>query len=432
MPDLIEYKCPCCAGTIVFDSGSQKMKCPSCGTEFDIETLKSLQHEKNSNEAAASELDWGKHEGEQWSAEEAGAMRVYVCQACGGEVVADQTTAATTCPFCGNAVVMKGQVYGDLKPEGIIPFKLDKKAAKEGLQEHLKGKKLLPKVFTSQNHIDEIKGVYVPFWVYDAEVAADITYNATKIRRWSDNDNDYKETSHYFVRRSGTIGFNNVPVECSTKADDALMESIEPFDSSQEVPFDTAYLSGYMADRYDIESEKCVERANQRIEESTKREFEEDVIGYDSKNVQEAKINLNHPKSRYVLYPVWLLNTTWKDKQYTFAMNGQTGKFVGDLPVDRGAFWRRWLITLLITAAAVFGIAAAVQKFNMNWGMWGVIAGVVGIIVAFIVVAIMRAGLKSVQHKDTAFDYERENSLHIVVRTDLYLYNTVDRTPKSK
>ncbi len=69
-------------------------------------------------------------------------MCIYVCQSCGGEIIADDTTAATSCPFCGNPTIFKSQLSGELKPDYIIPFKLDKNTAKEALKKHLTGKKL--------------------------------------------------------------------------------------------------------------------------------------------------------------------------------------------------------------------------------------------------------------------------------------------------
>lgn len=109
--------------------------------------------------------------------------------------------AATSCPFCDNPIIMMGQFAGALKPDLVIPFKLDKKAAKEGLKKHLTGKRLLPKIFKDQNHIDEIKGIYVPFWLFDTNVDAAVRYRATKVRMWSDSDYDYTETSHFMVHR---------------------------------------------------------------------------------------------------------------------------------------------------------------------------------------------------------------------------------------
>ena len=201
MQALQEYKCPCCGGALAFDRSIQKMKCPFCDTEFDIEALEG--YDEALREEKSDSMEWETTAGSEWENGEADGLRTYICKSCGGEIVGDANTAATTCPFCGNRVVMMGNFSGSLKPDLIIPFKLDKNAAKEGLMRHLSGKRLLPKVFKSQNHIDEIKGVYVPFWLFDTDVDAWMRYSATKVRTWSDDDYDYKETSHFAISREG-------------------------------------------------------------------------------------------------------------------------------------------------------------------------------------------------------------------------------------
>ena len=163
----------------------------------------------------------------------------------------------------------------------------------------------------------------------------------------------YTETSYYSVNRAGYIGFANVPVDGSTKMDDALMESIEPYYIGDAVDFQTAYLAGYLADKYDVGAEESIERANQRIRKSTEEAFADTVNGYDSVQTEDSNIRLHNGRARYALYPVWILNTMWNGQKYTFAMNGQTGKLVGDLPMDKGLFWK-WLlgVTAAVTAAA--------------------------------------------------------------------------------
>lgn len=354
MQTLQEYKCPCCGGAIEFDSTLQKMKCPFCDTEFDVETLKDydagLHNEQDS-------MEWETSAGGQWKEGEAEGLRSYICKSCGGEIVGDENMAATSCPFCGNPVVMMGQFSGALKPDIIIPFKLDKKAAKAGLMRHLTGKRLLPKIFKDQNHIDEIKAVYVPFWLFDTGVNAQVRYRATKLRTWSDSNYDYTETSHFLVSRSGSIGFEHVPVDGSSKMPDDLMESIEPYDFSDAVDFQTAYLAGYLADKYDVDAEESVERANARVKKSTEDAFAATVQGYATVTTESSNIRLHGGKAKYALYPVWLLNTTWNGSRYTFAMNGQTGKFVGDLPVDKAAA-AKWTLGLsAVLSAAVYGAA---------------------------------------------------------------------------
>ena len=247
---------------------------------------------------------------------------------------------------------MMGQFSGALKPDLVIPFKLDKKAAKAGLTKHLTGKRFLPKIFKDQNHIDEIKGIYVPFWLFDTDVDAQVRYRATKIRTWSDSDYNYTETSHFMVHRGGSVGFEHVPVDGSSKMADDLMESIEPYDFSEALDFQTAYLAGYLADKYDVTAEESIERANQRVKRSTEEAFAGTVQGYSTVTAENSSVQFHGGKARYALYPVWLLNTTWNGNQYTFAMNGQTGKFVGDLPVDKVAA-SLWTIMLAAIFAAV-------------------------------------------------------------------------------
>lgn len=350
MATIQEFKCPCCGGAIAFDSTLQKMKCPYCDTEFDMETLRSYDDEMQGDSNAPDNMTWETPDG-AWQEGEAEGLRTYVCHSCGGEIVGDANTAATSCPFCGNPVVLAGQLSGALRPDYVIPFQLDKEAAKAGLRQHLKGKRLLPKVFKDEQHIDEIKGIYVPFWLFDADADAHIRYQATRVRHWSDSRYDYTETSFFSVLRAGTLGFDRVPEDGSSKMPDDLMESLEPYDFRGAVDFQTAYLAGFFADKYDVPAEQRVTRANERVKHSTEQAFAGTVKGYATVVPQNSSIRLQNGKAKYALYPVWLLNTSWKGKTYTFAMNGQTGKFVGDLPLDKGAYWK-WLggLTGLISA----------------------------------------------------------------------------------
>ena len=215
----------------------------------------------------------------------------------------------------------------------------------------------MPKSFQSDSYIEEIKGVYVPFWLFDADADAHIRYRATRVRHWSDSKYNYTETSYYMIKRDGSLGFERVPVDGSSKMPDDLMESIEPYMSEDAVDFQTAYLSGYLADRYDVTSEQSIDRANQRIKNSTEQAFAETVKGYTTVIPENTSIQLSNGKISYALYPVWLLSTQWQGKTYTFAMNGQTGKFVGDLPVDKGAYWRWFALVGGIAAVATYALA---------------------------------------------------------------------------
>ena len=356
MAVLQQFKCPSCDGAIEFDSSLQKMKCPYCDTEFEMADL--LAYDQALKDQVEDRMEWDSAAGREWQPGETEGMRIYTCSSCGGEIVADASTGATECPFCSNPVVMSGQFSGDLKPDLVIPFKLDKKAAMAALRNHYKGKKLLPKVFKDENRIKEIKGIYVPFWLFGADAEGFVQYRASRVRTWSDSRYIYRETSYYNVIRAGGIGFDNVPVDGSSKMDDALMESIEPFDLSAAMDFQSAYLAGFLADRYDVNADSSIRRANDRIRVSTEEAFSSTVHGYTSVVPLNTNIRLKNGTSKYALLPVWVLNTVWNGQRYTFAMNGQTGKMVGDLPMDKGLFWKYFFSTALIASAIAFAALA--------------------------------------------------------------------------
>ncbi|MCL2048492.1 MAG: hypothetical protein FWG87_07165 [Defluviitaleaceae bacterium] len=349
MQTLMEYKCPNCHGAIEFEPNTQQMKCPFCDSEFDVEALKDLDE---SLKDEPQEIEWATHNDLEWTAGEQEGMSVYLCNTCAGEIITEQTTSATSCPYCANPVIIKGQLSGGARPDLVVPFKLDKAAAKQALLAHLSSKKLLPKCFKTAQRLEEIKGLYVPFWLFDAEVSADMRYKAIKKRYWSDSRYHYTETRTYSVTRQGEMAFNAVPVDASLKMDDDLMESIEPFDISQAKEFQTAFLAGYLADKFDFTEKQCVERANERIRASAEAAFRKTVTGYTMVIPEQRNVHLKKSEVKYALLPVWVLSATWRDKNFLFAMNGQTGKFVGDLPTDWGIFWR-WLVILTVVLTAV-------------------------------------------------------------------------------
>lgn len=357
MSNLKQYKCPSCGGQINYDIASGQLKCPYCGSKFEIDTLQGYDEDlKNTVE---EELNWMDKPEQFFTETEESQLRHYVCDSCGGEIIADVNTGATSCPYCGNPVIVPQKFSGILKPDLVVPFKIDEKQAKEAYKKHLKGKPLLPKFFKDENRINELKGIYVPFWLYDAEVDMAARYRTTRSRTWSDSDYNYTETSYYSVYREGEIGFDNVPVDGSTNIDDVLMESIEPFDIDEAVDFKTAYLAGYLADKYDISAEESKEQANQRMRTSAEMALASTIRGYDSIALESMNMGLNNHTIKYCLLPVYILNTTYKGQKYTFAMNGQTGKLVGDLPVDKGAYAMYFSIIFVIVAV----IAYVIQMF---------------------------------------------------------------------
>ena len=298
MSSLRDFQCPSCGGHLEFNSEKQKMKCPYCDSEFEMETLQELEDAKSEEEVEEDNFNWEETAENEWD-EKDDSIKTYICNTCSGEIITDATTAATTCPYCNNPVVMKDRLNGILKPDFVIPFKLDKKQAIEAYKKHISGKKLLPTVFKEKNHIDEIKGIYVPFWIFDASVQGNAQYQATTVRHWSDTNYSYTETRFYSVFRGGTMSFSHIPVDGSTKMADELMESIEPFDFSEAVDFQTAYLSGFLADKYDVTKENSIIRANERIKKSTEEALASTVTGYTSVKPKGSNVSMLSGNSGY-------------------------------------------------------------------------------------------------------------------------------------
>jgi len=346
--DILNYKCPACGAPLRFDSAKQLLVCDSCGNEFEAAAMEQLN--------ADMEEKKDEFEFEEYHGEDLGEGVVYTCPSCGGEIIGDANTIATKCPYCDNPTVMSGNVSGMLRPDLVIPFKLSKEDAKKGLINFYKDKKLMPNAFKDENRINEIQGIYVPFWLFDCDASASASFRATRVRTWSDRNYNYTRTDYFNIYREGVGSFEKVPVDGSTKMDDAMMEAIEPYDISEAIPFGSAYLTGYLADKYDVDEKASEPRAGDRVKTSMNMFLRQSVEGYSTVTTTNSGCSTKNGKATYALLPVWILNTKWKDKLYTFAMNGQTGKFIGNLPCDKGKFWRM----LLIIAAAVAVPLAAI------------------------------------------------------------------------
>ena len=238
--ESVNYQCPACGGPLRYDGGKGKLICDHCDSEFEVAQIEAMfataeaKAEERAASASAQTLDGG-----------------YVCASCGAQLMTDGTVAVSRCPYCGNQTMQAATFTGDFKPDLVIPFKLDHKAAVAALDEHYKGKILLPREFKTGNHIDEVQGVYVPFWLYDSSANGSATFEATNTRSYMCGDDEIIETDHYTCERSGSMAFTLIPVDGSTRMPDGHMDSIEPYDYQSLVTYSSAYLPGFLANRWD-------------------------------------------------------------------------------------------------------------------------------------------------------------------------------------
>ena len=350
--EIKEYKCPNCGGTVKFDSSSQNLKCPFCDTEFAITALEDYQKELAT--AAKDSFGWeAEKAGKDWDAGELDELAQGSCPSCGAELLGDKNTVAMVCPCCGNAQIVQRRLTGVLKPDYVIPFKLEKKIAVEALKNFYQGKRLLPDLFKDENRVNSIQGLYVPFWLFDARAQGRIRYRASRIKIWSDSNYNYTKTDYYSVVREGIMDFAKVPVDGSEKMDDSYMDALEPFNYAMLKDFQSGFLAGYIAEKYDVDAEKSRERAGRRVKASLEEEFARSVTGYSSVRPESSVVNIEGGKVSYSMLPVWILNTKYRKENYQFIMNGESGRLVGRLPADPAKVWKYMLmITGIIGAAA--------------------------------------------------------------------------------
>ena len=345
MSKVLDNKCPGCGAPIHFKPKLGIFKCDYCEGEYTAEQLKDM--EKINKE----EVDTTNYVN-------------YNCPDCGAEIITDENTAATFCVYCGNTSIIKNRLSGKFAPSKIIPFKMEKQKAIEAFKRLRKGRPLTPKTFTSENNIEKIQGVYIPFWLYEVEVDGTVEATATRVKSWSSGDTHYTKTDYYNVVRTGTMSYHRVPVDGSTRFANDMMNTIEPFDYSKLIDYNHAYLSGFLAEKYDVNKKDAFKDAKTRTLNSTKEEMLNSMHGYSSKTIKKNKLESKEKNVEYALLPVWMVNVKYNNEYYLFAMNGESGKFIGNIPIDK----KKTILISIISFAVSFLICVAISYIIFNMG----------------------------------------------------------------
>lgn len=317
----LDNQCPACRAPLMFNPKLGKWKCEYCDNEY---TLEELQKHNNASNVKVNEGISGDDT----------EYDTYRCKDCGAEIIADENTAATFCVYCGNTAILKNKLSGKFAPTKVIPFKKVKDDAITAFKGLKKGRPLIPNDFISNKNIDKITGVYIPFWLYNIVVNGEIDISAKKVKHWTMGDTHYTKTDTYKVVRDGQMRYLLVPVDGSTRFNDDIMNTIEPFDYTELLDYNHAYLSGFLAEKYDVDIDAALGDAVKRAENSTLEEMKNTVVGYDTVSVTSNKLIGMKDSHEYALLPVWMVNVKYKNKFYIFAMNGQTGEFIGNIPTS--------------------------------------------------------------------------------------------------
>lgn len=378
---VIMWKCPNCGGSMKFNPSSQDFECEYCMSHFTEEELKAqaeilkekerqvpvddaadgnagaagvadgntgdtgsgamdgnagdpgvgMADEKNQAQKAEEKVD---AKGEKQA--KPVVQMLYTCPSCGAEIVTDETTAATRCFYCQNPVVLQGRLEGAYEPQKILPFAIDQAKAKSMFTDWIKKKRYVPSDFYSPSQIKNMTGVYFPYWLYSCKIDGKLEAQGRKVRTWRTGDMEYTETQMYQVNREGHMNVDNLTRNALKKADKQLVEGVMPFKPDQIKPFSMEYLTGFMAEKRDMERETFEQEVTAEVKNFARSSLLNNVSGYNSVSPTVQREDIRDAKWEYALLPVWTLTYKGKNdgKIYYYACNGQTGKISGKLPVD--------------------------------------------------------------------------------------------------
>lgn len=337
---VVSYKCPSCGGELVFNPKTQKYKCEYCFSDYLQEELEEMNPIEGQERKAENQEENNTGEGV-----------VYQCPSCGAEVVTDETTAATFCYYCHNPVVLSKRVSGAFLPDMIIPFSIDKKQAIEKFLEYVRSRKFVPRAFFNKQQIEKISGVYFPYWMVDMDMEGSLQAEGRNLRVWRTGDTEYTETKFYRVEREGSLHLEDITKNALKKADHQLAEGVLPYDISKVQKFHMGYLSGFLAEKRDIEGKELEQEVKSEAQEYGQKLLRGTVKGYSSVSVKNCHLNQRKENWDYIMLPVWTV--TYKGKNgttYYYAMNGQNGKVYGELPID---YKKVWILGGLISAVVL-------------------------------------------------------------------------------
>ncbi len=325
--EAVQYKCPNCGAELQFKPDTQLFGCDYCMSTFSEEEIKQV-----CSDAENSIPDPAQQQAQE---EFSSHTNLYHCGNCGAEIMCDENQTATFCYYCHEPVILSGRMSGDYKPSRVIGFRLTRNEAESAFKKWCGKRWFIPNSFKSSAQLEKMTGLYVPFWVADCDIKADYSARAQKVRSWTSGGYRYTETKEYQIIRDAKIYTDGIPADGESKIEDRLMESIEPFDYSQAKEFSMSYLSGFFADKYDVDKTAVFPRVRERAEEAAVNVINQSITGYTSVVPEHKNFRIMNTKWEYMLLPVWFMTYKYNGQVYSFAINGQTGKLAGTPPLDK-------------------------------------------------------------------------------------------------
>lgn len=407
--DALDSKCPSCGAQIIWEPSIEKFKCEYCASLFSADEFLKLQENEEENSKRGNE-----------------ELVSFKCNNCGAEIISDINTFSTFCVYCGSTAILKDKIKNEDTPDYVIPFKKTEEDAKNAYNELLKGKRLLPRKFRKAKMSEKIRGIYIPFWAYDIICDGDVNFEGVDIEKWEDDDYEYEKREYYDVIVRGHYEYEKVLCDASRFFNDDLMDSISPFDLNELIKYNHAFLCGYLADTYDVSKAESFNIAKERTTNSCISVARRESL-HDEDHYTDDNLIIDKTKTYHLYLPVYILSVPFKKKIYTFAMNGQTGKLVGNLPIGK----IRYTLSIVSFFLILFlGLFFLLNNTDMNENGALVGAAFVSIIAVIIFGFILHSRYKLVNTEYYAFDYLNEEATEANIIKDSYTHSSTSKNRK--
>lgn len=355
---LEKHACPACGAQAEWNPTKQKLVCPFCGTEspykIDRDLGKVAEHDLAGGlrQSAAAERDWKEQ------------RRSVQCQSCRAIMVFEADRVGQNCEFCGSpALVAYEEIKSPIRPEGVLPFKVDRNRVRDDIRRWWRSKWLAPGRLAKAALVDTVKSLYIPYWTFDARVhcpwdaeAGHYYYVSVEGRDSKGNRVVRQERRVRWEPASGVVDrtFDDELVPGTTGVDLNLLRQVEPFPTGECVPYDTAFLSGHVVEHYQVALTEATGASEAQMRSKLEQLCARQIPGDTYRNL------VIHPEFsartfKHLLVPIWLLVYMFGSRSYQVVVNGYTGRMAGKYPYSP---WKiAFLILLAIIALALFVIA---------------------------------------------------------------------------
>ena len=351
-----KYSCPACGGEAQWNPAKKALICPFCGMTSPAQTELNAKGEQVIVEHDLVAALRGIPDDQRgWQANKISVK----CQSCQAISVFDQGHVSQRCDFCGStALVPYEEIKEAFRPESLLPMKVSETQVRDAIHRWYGNRWFAPNKLKRGALTDTVKGLYIPYWTFDAQVHAEWTaesgyyYYETESYRDSNGNVQTRQVQKIrWVPSSGALDhfFDDELVPASRGVQEEMLRKIEPFPTTTDlVPYNAGYLSGWVVERYQIDLVAAAQEARAEMDAELQRLCAAQVPGDTHRNLQ-VQADYSGQTFKHILTPIWLLTYNYGTRNFQVVINGYTGVIAGKYP-------KSWI---KITLAVLGALAAA-------------------------------------------------------------------------